>query len=377
MQAFQKIHDTIRFDSDSPDIYGFNRIQREPNEEARRSLLSAGVRITERIFPDIHCALVRTEETLGLPNPIEAYVVPDTAAQAACITISESFEFIVSMSSGLVELLTPQELCFVMGHEVGHYIFQHSSHPTEKEVSTRHEHLNRLQLSRAAEISVDRTGFLCVDDLQTAGKAILKSASGLSERHIRFNLDEYLSQLRDLKSIDGDHQEIYSTHPRFSLRLKALVLFSMSQPYYDWSERKETAPLSREKMNKRIEKELSEASGNALETFREQTLEKVRIWSAASLVVADNRLTRDEQEVLASFIGGTNTEKLVNFIKGCGPGLNDEIRNRLDDAVQTAKDLPQNLKANLLKEIKVLGKKCSGDPQLITERIHQLNGWLG
>ncbi|MBT5716963.1 MAG: M48 family metalloprotease [Opitutae bacterium] len=376
MHHFQNINEKIRFDADSPEIYGFEKQHRQPRENARGLYSSSGVRITGRLFPDVQAALNKAESKLNLPNPIEGYVLPDTAAQAGCITISEDFEFLVTLSSGLIELLTAEELCFVVGHEVGHFLFQHSSYPLQDEAQNEHEHLNRLQLSRASEISVDRTGFLCVDSLEIAGKAILKSASGLSDRHIRFDINDYLSQLRDPKSAAGSSHEIYSTHPKFALRLKALVLFSMSQPYYDWIKRKEQAPLTREKLDQRIKKELSESSGNALETLRDSTLVNALIWAIASLVVADKLLTKDEQSMLNRHIGEKNADKLINFIKSSGEELMSEIEKRLQDALESAKGLPMNLQKKLLEKIKDAAEECSGEAEMIRQQVQYLKSCL-
>ena len=44
---------------------------------------------------------------------------------------------------------------------------------------------------------------------------MLKIASGLGDEHLSFNFSSYLDQLRELKQIKGDQNQMYSTHPSF------------------------------------------------------------------------------------------------------------------------------------------------------------------
>ena len=61
--------------------------------------------------------------------------------------------------------------------------------------------LNILNLSRAAEISCDRIGFLSCGDLEVSLRAILKLASGLNDQHLNFKFSAYLNQLRELETL--------------------------------------------------------------------------------------------------------------------------------------------------------------------------------
>ena len=65
----------------------------------------------------------------------------------------------IILTSRLIELLNEKELMFVIGHEVAHYIYQHSIYPNPNTEENEITKLNILNLSRAAEISADRIGF--------------------------------------------------------------------------------------------------------------------------------------------------------------------------------------------------------------------------
>jgi len=85
--------------------------------------------------------------------------------------------------------------------EVSHFYYQHSLYPSPISAKTRIEQLNYLHLSRAAEISADRAGFLASGNLENSLRAMLKITSGLTDEHINFNYSSYLDQLRELKEL--------------------------------------------------------------------------------------------------------------------------------------------------------------------------------
>ena len=88
-------------------------------------------------------------------------------------------------------------------------IFIHSPNQAKSKI----ELLKLLHLSRASEISADRAGFLGSGNIEHSLKAMLKITSGLGEDHLTFNFSSYLDQLRELKQIKGDQNQMYSTHP--------------------------------------------------------------------------------------------------------------------------------------------------------------------
>ena len=93
-------------------------------------------------------------------------------------------------------ILNNNELKSVIAHEVSHFYYQHNLYPNPNTAKTQLEFLNLLHLSRAAEISADRAGFLGSGNLENSLRAMLKITSGLGEDHIQFNFSNYLNQLR-------------------------------------------------------------------------------------------------------------------------------------------------------------------------------------
>ena len=132
----------------------------------------------------------------------------------------------------MIELLNKNELAYVLGHEISHHYYQHNIYPSPNQAKSKIELLKLLHLSRASEISADRVGFLSSGDIENSLRAMLKITSGLGEKHLTFNFSSYLDQLRELKQIRGDQNQMYSTHPSFLNRMQALVWFSMSHEYH-------------------------------------------------------------------------------------------------------------------------------------------------
>ena len=96
----------------------------------------------------------------------------------------------IIITSKLIELLSEEELQFIIGHEVAHYYYQHSLYPHYENVTERHQKLNILNLSRSAEISADRVGLIASGSLEKSLRANLKLASWLGEKHLKFSFEK-------------------------------------------------------------------------------------------------------------------------------------------------------------------------------------------
>ena len=88
-----------------------------------------------------------------------------------------------------------------------------------------------------------------VPSLDDVFRGMLKVAAGLSDAHVRLDLNAYLTQMRELETLAGHNEAIYDTHPMFPLRVRERLLwFSMSEGYYHWTDStKQAAPISARK----------------------------------------------------------------------------------------------------------------------------------
>lgn len=205
----------------------------------RRQLLSKSVRLSRTMAPAIHTMADECIKILEVQLALELYVFPSSQFNAMCFKPEEGRLFVM-FSSSLLEAFSPTQLKFVMGHELGHHIYDHHSIPMGLLLEGKNPPAPQLVLelftwSRYAEISADRAGAHCAHDLDSVAEALFKLASGLSGKNIQFSLNDFLQQIDDMKSENDQpgnsapQEDWFSTHPFSPLRVKALKLFDESE----------------------------------------------------------------------------------------------------------------------------------------------------
>ena len=204
--------------------------------EIRRHLLATSVRLSRTMSRPLHRMVDKCTETLEINSPLELYAYASPQFNAACFKPEDGRTFIM-FSSSLLEGLSDAELLFVVGHELGHHLYKHHEIPISYMVRGKNPAPPRLALdlftwSRYAEVSADRAGALCSNNLQSVSQALFKLASGISKAGVvQFDLNEFLNQVDDMLAFDEEpgqgapQQDWFLTHPFSPLRVKALKLF--------------------------------------------------------------------------------------------------------------------------------------------------------
>jgi len=203
--------------------------------DARRGdLLGNTVCITAELVPNVYGAfrdcvelLTGTEQSGGL------YVQQSRDYNAN--VFSDGHRFDVVVNSGLLEDFSNDELRFVLGHELGHVLYEHSSLPVSEMLADSdnlqaEEAVMLLRWSRTSEISADRIGLLCSGSLTAAVTALFKTTSGLKGidsdailRSFRNQYDELQAHQRE----KGGRFEWARTHPLMAVRFKALEMAAL------------------------------------------------------------------------------------------------------------------------------------------------------
>ena len=249
-----------KYRNDDPSEFGielkdFKKKTSELDGSHLSNLLSHSIRVSKEILPKVGKAIEIVFDRIKIENQFNFFVTPDSyQANAACSLMSLASRPDIILTSRLVELLSTEELQFVIGHEVAHYIYQHALYPNYQNVNERSLKLNILNLNRSAEISADRIGFLACNSLEDSLKANLKLASGLNEKHLQFKFSAYLDQLRELEAIGKSSSELWSTHPSFLIRMQGLIWFSMSKEYHDFFETKKKGTYDLKTIDQKIDK---------------------------------------------------------------------------------------------------------------------------
>lgn len=218
------------------------QIQRQSekgNLGVRRRLLSTSVRLSPTMAKSLHATADECREKLALDIPLELYVFPSASYNAACVK-PEAGRLFIMFSSSILQAFTEPEIRFVMGHELGHHLFQHHDIPIGYLMGGQNRPNPRLALtltswSRYAEISADRAGAYCANDLTSVAHALFKLASGLRGEYANFSLEEFLAQVDEMQLEEAQPgqgapvEDWFMTHPFSPLRVKALKLFHESE----------------------------------------------------------------------------------------------------------------------------------------------------
>ena len=374
------ILDKFRYSKDNPSqlsiVLKDNPYQKrlESNKENLAKLLSTSVKVSKEIFPNIAAAIDNVFKRLKIQNNFSFFVTANhlqTQATCSAMPLSDTAEII--LTSKLVELLDDKELESIIAHEVAHFYYQHALYPEASKSKNRIEFLNLLNFSRAAEISADRVGFLGCESLEHSLRAMLKLTSGLSDKHLKFNFSIYLDQLRELKEVKGDKNQLYSTHPNFLNRMQALIWFSMSNEYNEECKTGKKGVHDLKKIDEKIDESIKRVTGNEVTISNKEVFSRSLMWGALSIFLADKKFTKKEQEIFQKNFGEKSTVSLVSLIKMSNPQLiENKIQNAFDDASKLLLDDKKRLYAELEKLLKV----AQGDKEQLNAAMNKIKGYL-
>jgi Zn-dependent protease with chaperone function len=203
------------------------------NERAfRLTYLAGAVRVSERQFPHIHEMVRDGAYILDLPEVPECYVLQTPLVNAMALGRDKPF---IVINSGMVELLDPEELRAVIGHELGHILSGHAVYRTmllfliALAARIAWMPIGYLGLKaiiwgleewfRKSELSCDRAGLLAGQDIDASRRVLMKLAGGaqLSE----LNPDAFREQAHEYDAVPDLRDSI----------LKILQLQGQTHPF--------------------------------------------------------------------------------------------------------------------------------------------------
>lgn len=323
--------DQIRYQNDQqmaaellkhPDVVRVNKqiekLQAEGPMGTRRRLLATSVRLSRSMAPDVHKMADDCIEKLEIEIPHELYVYSSPQYNAACFK-PEDGQLFVMFSSSLLESFAESELKFVIGHEFGHHVYNHHEIPIGYLLNGQSRPGPKLALdlftwSRNAEISADRAGAYCAQNLNGVARSLFKLASGLSDKIIKFDLEQFLQQVDEMQVEDGEpgqgppREDWFSTHPFSPLRVKALKLFYESHLMSEGGIEQSHLEVGVQRLMSLMEPSYLEARTDTATTMR-------RLLYAGSIAVANayNGISKDEIEVFEQFFGKGEFNKSLDI----------------------------------------------------------------
>lgn len=369
----------FKYSKDDPAEFGINlnsnKSENKSFDDSHLSnLLSRSIRVEKAIFPTVGGAIEKVFKRLDLENEFNFFVTADNfQANAACSLMPSASKPDIIITSKLIELLSEEELQFIIGHEVAHYFYQHSLYPNLETASETNLKLNILNLNRSAEISADRVGFIASGSLEKSLRASLKLASGLSEKHLKFSFSTYLDQLREIESIGKSQSELWSTHPSFLIRIQALIWFSMSKEYHEYFDTKKKGIYDLKTIDSKIEKTIKKVVGDELENSNKAIYDRARLWGSLKLFLVDNKFSKEEQAKFTELVGKEKANKAIGWLKLSNPIMLDKkVEEGFSEAAKLLKSDRQNLGKDLEKAAKIAGGKKIKISEILSKLLNNI-----
>ena len=372
--------DKYKYHHDDPSEFGidlkeFKKNTNELDNSHLSNLLTNSVRVSKEILPKVGSAIETVFERIKIENNFNFFVTADNnQANASCSLMSSASRPDIVLTSRLIELLSLEELQFVIGHEVAHYVYQHALYPNHNNVEDRNLKLNILNLSRAAEISADRIGFLACASLDASLKANFKLASGLSDKHFNFKPSTYLDQLRDLEDLGKSSSELWSTHPSFLIRMQSLIWFSMTKEYHEFFDQKKKGSYSLSEIDQKLASKIKKITGDELENSNKSIYESALIWGSLDIYLSDKKFSKDEQDEFSNRFG-EKAKKAISLMKISN--ARDMLDKKIDISFNDASKLLKTEKNKLVEELKTIGKETGGDKMKKLKILGKLLNILG
>jgi len=329
----------------------------------RKQLLKTSLKLTKKLAPHIYKIADACKETLKLDKEIEFYVYQDDKFNAACYPPSEDKLYII-ISSGIIERFSVEEITFVVGHEIGHILFEHHKYNARAIMDEGSNYLSPLHAmklfawGRAAEISCDRVGLLCCKSFAAAGSAFFKLSSGVTTGSLEFHLDEYINQFVDLKvemaETEVDPEDWYSSHPFSPLRIKALELFNKSDTFYNITGVKGSPKITEAELEQEIAQFMSLMSPSYLDRESETGMKIQNYIFMAGYLISMSDGKVDESEIVALGRIVTN-DTFKEYMKIVSTLNEDDLKTKI---VELSQDLNTFLspmqKLNILRDLCVI-----------------------
>jgi len=329
-----------RFGEDAVENYKKHLIpKKQENIDKRMELLAISLKITKDITPSLYKITENIKRILDIDDAtIEFYVYPHNEINASCFLVDENIHLAVMLSASLVNLTNDEELSFVIGHEIGHYIFGHLNYAAVDDGASL------FQYFQAREISADRIGLICSSNINSSLRAIVKIISGLDDKYISNNLHTFLHQHN---AIDG-YSILASTHPTLPTRAKALTLFSMSELYYDFMGETKKAPIANNNLDQLIIKYLNQTSLKMICDAESELIVKFNMWLIAKIYLSHPNMTKDTFVNLAK---DCKLDKIDNLIRYIETNQKEAIDTKYKKAKNSMDGISQEAKKKNLERI--------------------------
>lgn len=197
------------------------------------------MKVDKEILPDFYALCQDVKKRLNFKDAVDFYVTGDSTLNAFSVAAEdEDHPHIVNINSAMFDLMSEEELRFVIGHELGHIMNKDSAlkrliyfvfPPDNTNPPITLQYKIRLH-DQLAELVADRYGFLANGNLNACVTAFYKLSSGLDLAKMSVSINALLADNR--KRLDyfmkGKGLSRYD-HPVNPIRVQAINLFATAK----------------------------------------------------------------------------------------------------------------------------------------------------
>lgn len=197
------------------------------------------MKVDKDVLPEFYTLCHEVKQRLGFDEPVDFYVTGDSSLNAFSVAAEDEGQpHIVNINSAMFDLMSQDELRFVIGHELGHIINKDTSlkrlvyfvfPPDTTTPPVTLQYKIRLH-DQLAELVADRYGYLANGNLNACITAFFKMASGLDLGKMNVSIEAMLADNRKRLDyfLNGNGLSQYD-HPVNPIRVQAINLFAMAE----------------------------------------------------------------------------------------------------------------------------------------------------
>lgn len=201
----------------------------------RSTMEGHSLKVDKQLLGDLYDLCHEVKSKLKFDEKVDFYITGDSTVNAFSLAAEDEGEpHIVNINSALFDLMTRDELKFVIGHELGHLINKDTAlarliafvFPQGSSVPVSLQYKIRLH-EQLAELVADRYGYMATGNLGVCVTAFFKMASGLDLAKMNVSIEALIEDNnRRLEYFLKDKGTSRASHPVNPIRVQALNLFA-------------------------------------------------------------------------------------------------------------------------------------------------------
>ncbi|MBK6606360.1 MAG: M48 family metalloprotease [Leptospiraceae bacterium] len=219
-----------------------------------RNLLKTGFELNKANYASLFKIVEEVTTLFQIKPKIRIFKVKQGGTENAFV-ISSGDNLILAFCDNLLNLIKDEkELRYVVGHELGHFVYKHGESSIHNNIFALHRSNRELSydekcflasqnglfflsisclIRQIQELNADRAGLFASGDFESSVSASLKVSAGNIDEFGLYNSKDYLKQATHLMKLGNyfELNDIFRTHPIEALRVKALEYFYLSDLY--------------------------------------------------------------------------------------------------------------------------------------------------